>query len=685
MLKQLVLMLAAVLSVGAMQCDVFAAEQEQDAALEDVLFLDMDTDIATKSKLKVSESPAIVTVITASQIREMGARTLHDVLNTIPGMYFSLPGSDLMGTARADYIRGLYYNHTQSSPIKLLINGTSLVDAYQDSWGTFNQYGTMAVHMIERIEVIRGPGSVVYGGSALAGVINIVTKSDDSNQVDVGGGTNGLKRGFVKVSAGSRDLRANAMASLGDSFITNAVIGRWSGTTLQQSSEKRELYNAASRDYLLDLLYHGFKWQNIFFRENVYNPFTQVGYYIADQNRRCRLELTTVLSSLEKSFPIENGSINSKVFYRRTIYGFPFLSFTPSNVPSALWPDGWYGDGEHGSEAVSGNVEFSYNGIKNQNVLLGYETLHERAPDAVMHSNMLNPNVLQPIMYLVGKTRNLNSIYVQDTLSVIPDKVSFNMGLRHDNYSDFNNGTANSPRIALMYKPVENYVIKALYGTAFRPPSFTTTGISPDIPQVKDDKNIKPEFMETIELALDCSPFNKTNVRLNCYSNRITNLIKRVPSDEPLKVWNTNVGNQKSWGVEGEAKLLLDRKSYIFANGAYCGESKNMDTGARAEYVPEFLGNAGVNYGLGKNLNVMVKGFYRSVLKPGAGDNRADIPSFVLFDTAVNYTYKSHNVYVSVYNMLDQEWKDPSISSANILEPMQGYGRRLDVGYRYMF
>ncbi|HBU69918.1 MAG TPA: hypothetical protein DEE98_05985 [Elusimicrobia bacterium] len=649
--------------------------------VEDMLFLDMDTDIVTKTKLKISESPAIVTVVTAQDIKEMGARQLNDVFSTLPGMYFSIPCSDIYAIAPTIYLRGIHSNQIAHPMVKLLINGTPITDALQDGWGALNIYGSAILPLIERIEIIRGPGSVTYGGSAISGVINIVTKKGAGNEAGLSAGSTNLQRGYAKITGEHGNIKINAMASTGNSYLTDSVVGsRALGTLLQ--SEKQRNYDFISRDYLLDLSLNGFLWQNIFLDEIGNAPFTNA-YMLADNKYPNTIIKKSFISSVSKSFSTVIGALTSKIFYRKVIYGFD-TKITAPNIPSPLWTEGMAGIAEHTSDAFSGQTELLYNGIENQEILAGCEILYEDMPDALTTWNLSDPNVFTQAVYMGAKLRKQYSLYTQDTLYSNNRKLSLNLGLRYDNYSDIVNGSAYSPRVAVVYKLLEDYVLKAMYGTAFRPPSFMETSVT-NHPTIKNDPNIGSEVVKSFELALDCSPMSKTNLRINYYNNVVNDLIARVQSDEPSKSWNTNVGNQKSWGLESELKFMIDKRSYIFANAGYLGDSSDTDTGIKTPFVPEILFNSGVNYAFTDNLSAMLRGFYRSELKQGSGDIRGNIAPFWLYTTTVNYNIYSHNVYVSVYNLLDQAWYDVSLSSNMLIDHIPGYGRRFDVGYRYYF
>lgn len=136
--------------------------------------------IATGTSTLVSQSAAVTSVITAEQIKSMGATELHEVLETVPGIHASIQG--LTG----DYhytVRGIH--NERNSEILILLNGTRVTSAFG---GTLMIGLELPIDAIQQVEVIRGPGSALYGADAFAGVINIITKkAKDINGTTVGG------------------------------------------------------------------------------------------------------------------------------------------------------------------------------------------------------------------------------------------------------------------------------------------------------------------------------------------------------------------------------------------------------------------------------------------------------------------------------------------------------------------
>jgi len=136
--------------------------------------------VATGRQQSTARAPAVTTVITAQDIEAIGATDLDEVLATVPGLHVSKTGS----LNKPIYtIRGM---HTENSPeVSILINGIPVTSLYAGDRSY--AWGGMPINAISRIEVMRGPGSAVYGADAYSGVINIFTKTkDDIKGTEVG-------------------------------------------------------------------------------------------------------------------------------------------------------------------------------------------------------------------------------------------------------------------------------------------------------------------------------------------------------------------------------------------------------------------------------------------------------------------------------------------------------------------
>lgn len=151
----------------------------ENLSLEDLLNIDIEVVTASKASEKIQDAPALVSVITAQEIRGYGAMSLYEVLDRAVSTYFtSLYNTGKNGlTIRGDNT-GSYNTH-----ILILMNGRPIRESLQS--GHDNAiYITFPLNRIERLEIIRGPGSVLYGTNAYIGVINIITEKTTASSLE---------------------------------------------------------------------------------------------------------------------------------------------------------------------------------------------------------------------------------------------------------------------------------------------------------------------------------------------------------------------------------------------------------------------------------------------------------------------------------------------------------------------
>lgn len=150
------------------------SQSSSDDEIDELLQMDISdltVSVASKREERADEAPAVLNVVTAREIRESGARTLFEVLDRQPGIYgyFSLQSGENSVAIRGNNTN-VGNNHTL-----ILMNGRPVREGYSGGQD-MNTLRAFPLRMIERLEIIRGPGSVLYGTNAFAGVVNIITK-----------------------------------------------------------------------------------------------------------------------------------------------------------------------------------------------------------------------------------------------------------------------------------------------------------------------------------------------------------------------------------------------------------------------------------------------------------------------------------------------------------------------------
>lgn len=145
----------------------------EELSLEDLLEIEVVT--AAKKVQKISEAPAAMYVITEEDIKQSGATTIPDVLRIVPGI-------DVMEITATDFaINARGFNQEMSNKMLVLIDSRTMYWDFYGliAWDSF----PIALEEIKRIEIVKGPGSALYGANAFSGVINILTKSQKSSDL----------------------------------------------------------------------------------------------------------------------------------------------------------------------------------------------------------------------------------------------------------------------------------------------------------------------------------------------------------------------------------------------------------------------------------------------------------------------------------------------------------------------
>jgi len=220
------------------------AELETETAEDLLLFFEVEElVIATRHKIPVKKAPAIATVITAKEIRNMGARNLLDILRKVPGIGVSIHD---MSAYDAVEIRGI--KTSTSEKILFMVDGHSVNNIVTgDSLKTFIY---LSADAIKRVEVIRGPGSALYGANAFVGVINVVTKkAEDINGLQVTAGAGSFNTQHYNLIFGHKENELKISGYLdyldtdGQSrFIEEDAIGNSGKTDDNQEKPEMGLY-----------------------------------------------------------------------------------------------------------------------------------------------------------------------------------------------------------------------------------------------------------------------------------------------------------------------------------------------------------------------------------------------------------------------------------------------------------
>ncbi|MFC1684164.1 TonB-dependent receptor plug domain-containing protein [Pseudomonadota bacterium] len=677
-------------AVSAQPGDNMLAMAEEDALLaiygdEEIL------SIATGSYQPVAKAPAVATVITAKDIRKMGATELAQVLEAVPGLHVS---RSFFNNNPIFTFRGIYSEYNEQ--VLLLINGipyTSLQTG--ERHGT---WGGMPVEAIQRIEVIRGPGSAVYGADAFAGVINIHTKSRediDSTEFGVRIGSfdtqdywalYGDDWGEFEVAAmleyrttdGHRRNITQDAATLFDGIFLN-------DTSYAPGSVELSRQNIDAR---IDIGYEVWRFRTEYQGRRNVGMYAGLGSSL-DPNGRYRADRWGADLTYHNPEFVTDWDVQAQVSFRNFAQEVEEQIFLlpPGTYPG--FPEGVSGNPETWERHWRFDFSTFYTGFERHKLRFGtgYYLGDIYRVQETKNFDILPGPVFWPKVGLVDVTdtagvylpeRKRRNYYfsLQDAWQFTNDW-ELTAGVRYDHYSQF--GDTVNPRLALVWSTSQNVTNKFMYGSAFRAPSFAESyGMNNPVATGNDD--LDPETMKTFEWAIDYRASDELRLGANLFHYVWDDIIEYVSGVAE------NTGKQKGYGVELEGDWqarddLQLRGSYAYqysedkeADHVSAGAPNHQITlRADWEFEPDWHLNSQANW-VGKR-------------NRAAGDPRSDLDGYVMLGMTLRYRKANSpwEVAVAGRNLFNTDARESTTGDQAIFLPddLPLAGRNFFVELRY--
>lgn len=555
--------------------------------------------IATGNLQALRRAPAVASVITAADIAAMGATDLDHVLESVAGIHVNrTPNSN----SPLYVVRGIVSPYTPQ--ILMLQNGVPITTAYVGNKG--NIWGGYPLEHIARIEIIRGPGSALYGSDAFSGVINIITKNATEaagTEAGVRAGTFDSYDGWLQHGGKMGPVEVAAYLRAGSSDGNDSIV-----EADAQSRNDKLFGTHASRapgglnnqikmvDANLDLAYG--QWRARFGYKRRYDMGSGAGIASAldPEGRQQSERITTNVGWADPQFTRDLG-LGANVSTQQYSQEVPTLyHLLPAGLvlPTGAFPNGMIGAPETWERVVRLSAYADYSGFAGHHLRLGvghddidlYRTReHRNFSYAANGTPIPLPAVVETTFtspFLRPQRRKIDYVYLQDEWNLAADW-NLTAGVRHDQYSDFG-GTTN-PRMALVWDASFDLTAKLLYGRAFRAPAFLESyGISN--PVAIGNPNLKPERNATTELAFAWQARTDATVNLTLYRYDMKNIIRTVPNAlAGTGATYANTGDQKGHGVELESAWTVSRDLRVSGNYAW-QRSTDQATRTDAGYAP---------------------------------------------------------------------------------------------------
>lgn len=577
-------------------------------SLEDLMEYEVVT--PTRTSLRLADSPGSVRLITNDEIRRSAAQTIPELLRVVAGV--NVRWNPMVQTLD---VRG-FGSTPFSSQVLLMIDGVPYNSWNKAGFPQHPGFDFFNLANVKHIELVRGPGSALYGENAFNGVVNIVTLSGDD---DVS-----LR---LATKAGSQDTRT---VSVSKGFVfapqTNlfASVRRFQGQLPTELWAEESDSQATGYDAFLKLK-HGDLEATYYRLSDEFDGFTHT----------------------PEGSPLPPGSVfrsASKIEQTVDIFGLQYRkeavsgkwSFTAN--ASHAQRDGSHcaachapaQDSEftkvedHGFQTYL-HTQLGISAIEGHDLLVGAEARRIASGD---HQHELHgaEHVGVPHDTSVLEYDKL-SLFVQDRMTLLDGRLQLVAGVRYDGSTSpklFDSEV--HPRFAAVYDLSDAVTLRASWGRASRYPSFSelyqatwflaaeSPAVTIPLAQFEPNEELGPEQIESFELSMSARPTEHWQIQLDAYRNEITD---HIAIAYPRIRYENHPQDARVTGMEAEVRYMPSTRFTAFVNYAY-QHNERLGTGTDSmgseldfSYSPRHKVNAGFTYSPAESLSMSVQASWK--------------------------------------------------------------------------
>lgn len=681
-----------------------------DLTLKELLSVKVIT-AASGYEQKLQRAASNATVITPEEWQAMGAVTLSDLINTVSGAHVTRSTISYLHNIFA--FRGLGGSFNEQ--IKLLLDGQPM--EFAQSSGRFPGFN-LPLSLFKRVEIIKGPGSAVYGADAFAGVINLVSyggeKQPKSVQLLQGSvNTSGLSihQNFAfndhKVNFALDYLRSDDdqgriverdfQSQLDELLSTNASLApgpmdehyevlsllaqwQWHQFSLDYQTYRnfdmglgvgigQSLDTAGHDSYFFDRW--TIKWSP---KDLVKNGFFDVNYSYNIGKNNSQLHIFPSGTVL----PIgSDGNINfvDAVGFTHFTDG---LIGTPSarRITQDLHMTHIFNWDEHKTRWQVGYNHLNFRALEQKNfgpgILDGTQDIVDGTLIDVTHT---------PWVYLPHTTRSYYYLSLLDEWDINQQWI-LNLGGRLDRYSDF--GSTVNPRMSLHYQYSTDFLVKLFFGSAFRAPSVSEL-YGQNNPVGVGNPDLGPEGVNNLEVGANIDYLVNDNlfIKLNIFNYKARDLINyRFVPDLNTNVAQ-NLGEQQGNG--GELSLRWKPIKDITFNAHYSWSNAQNEVGDKVEDYPNDMVYVDFNWRIKPNLQWLINSKWVNNRARVSTDSRPAIANYNMVNSHIAYSdlIPGMTLSITAKNLFDSDIRHPSSGSIVNDFPMPGRQWIFKVQYRY--
>ncbi len=504
----------------------------------------------TRSPKPISQVAENITVVTASDIELMNAHSLAEVLNTVTGVEVWLTGGP--GQIAQGFIQGSETRH-----VTIIIDGVVLNNISSNTV----DLGMVTVQNIEKIEIIKGPASSAWG-SALGGVVNIITKAGRS---DNQGGM--LSASYGK--ANTDDFRAEARGKQGR-FGYYLTAGRLQSDGLTTHFDVAENNGYTKLSY--DLTDHTAVLFSLGYERTVRGTGTLLDLSFDNIAEIVHSSLA-VNSALNKDIELD---VSVRIINQEGI----FITHS-SGV--------FLGSDKEIDKGYGSSAKLTWKSSI-QTIVLGADY-----DDKTLESKQI-----------AGESKVLTTwaLYGNDT--VIFNELSITPGFRYDFTSS--NGAITSPSLGIAYVLGHDTILRAYTAKGFSIPTPAETFGNDAF--FTANPGLKMETVWSYQAGVETAALKYLWMKVSAFRNEIRDAITPETSPvDPTKFTTVNKGRQRRQGIEAEAKTAPIYNLSLSAGAEYI-DAKDLDTGTRLQTVPTHVYDLGLRYDDGQSFKALLHGRY---------------------------------------------------------------------------
>ena len=609
------------------------AQQPVPANSEDSTTMDEVVVTATKTQIKQSQTGKVVTVINQATLQRSAGKTLTEILNYQAGVFVN-GASNNLGSNQDYYLRGAATSNTL-----ILLDGVPVADpSYISSYFDLNNINPAQV---ERIEILKGAQSTLWGSDAVAGVINIITKKGGSKKIS----PNGM------LSYGSfNTFKANAgVAGSLDKFNYNMQYGYTNSKGFSSAHDSTGIKNFdddkfIQNNFQANLGYRFHPKLAVLYSSNYgkYNTGLDAGTFTDDKDYTN--ENSNFINSLALTFTAKKATIN----FVNTYINTKRLLIDDS---ASVGGFSTYARGKYKGYSFVSELYGNFNLAKNLSLLAGLQRMANKTAQSYMSISSYGP-----FETALGDSAKTSNYAAYTSLSLL-SYYNFNaeVGIRYNNHSIYGNNVTWSFNPS--YNIDDNTRVFVNLSSAYRVPSLY------QLYSEYGNKDLQPEKSNNYEIGVQSLSNNKKNsLRLVAFKRDIKNVIVFYTDYTTYASKYINRDEQHDYGFEIENNIAIGKTGQWVTNLTYVdGDGKTGNAKVKNLYRrPNFTFNSSLTVEPVKGLTFMPSfRFVGNRLKGEYDAGPAVMPQYYTIDFYAAYNFaKQFRVFADWRNITDQKYFD---------------------------